>query len=166
MSAEEVLDILRSKNLKLVLAESLTGGLLSYRFASVPGASDSLLGAVVAYDTELKHSLLGVSAALLENQGAVDPEVAAQMASQLRIKIATLKNLPIEQLVAIATTGVAGPTEQAGKGIGEVYIAIDRGGDGSSSTNVYAHQLKGDRSEIQEAVVLLALSHLQEEIAG
>jgi nicotinamide-nucleotide amidase len=119
----------------------------------------------VAYNTFLKHELLGVSKQLLENQGAIDPEVAAQMAEGLRVKIAHKLGLEIGQLVAISTTGVAGPSQQDGKDVGELYICVSKGPEESVSSNVFAHQLSGDRGEIQNSAVLLGLGHLWEEIA-
>jgi len=119
-SAKQILDQLRSQNKKLVLAESLTGGLLTAEFAKVAGASDVLLAGIVAYDSTLKHELLGVSKQLLDNQGAVDPEVAAQMAEGIRNKIAQKMGLELGSVVAISTTGVAGPSEQDGKPVGEL----------------------------------------------
>lgn len=162
--AEQILAALRTADKKLVIAESLTGGLLTAEFAKVPGASDVLLTGIVAYDTSLKHELLGVSRQLLENQGAVDPEVAAQMAEGLRIRIAIKMGLELAQLVAISTTGVAGPTEQDGKPVGELYICVSKGPEGQVSSNVFAHQIEGDRARIQETAVLLGLGHLWEEI--
>jgi PncC family amidohydrolase len=164
-AAEKILEAFRSAGKKLVVAESLTGGLLTAEFAKVAGASDVLLTGIVAYDTRLKHELLGVSRQLLENQGAVDPEVAAQMAEGLRIKMAIKLNLELSDVVAISTTGVAGPTEQDGKPVGELYICVSKGPEGQVSSNVFAHQIEGDRAKIQETAVLLGLGHLWEEIA-
>lgn len=163
--AAKILDLLKSQKRKLVVAESLTGGLLTAEFARVPGASEVLLTGIIAYDTSLKHELLGVSKQLLENQGAVDPEVAAQMADGIRAKIAARLGLDLESVVAIATTGVAGPTEQDGKPVGEVYISVAQSATTGPRTNVYAHNLKGDRASIQNSAVLLGLGHLWEEIA-
>ena len=164
-SAKQILDELRSQKMKLVLAESLTGGLLTAEFAKVAGASDVLLTGIVAYDSTLKHELLGVSKQLLENQGAVDPEVAAQMAEGIRNKIAQKLGLDLGSLVAISTTGVAGPAEQDGKPVGELYICVSKGPEQAVSSNVFAHQLEGDRAQIQNSAVLLGLGHLWEEIA-
>ena len=163
-SAERILLALRDARKKLVIAESLTGGLLTAEFAKVAGASDVLLAGIVAYDTSLKHELLGVSSQLLENQGAVDPEVAAQMAEGLRLKIALKLGVELSELVAISTTGVAGPTEQDGKPVGELFICVSKGPEGSVSSNVFGHQLSGNREEIQKTSVLLGLEHLWEEI--
>jgi nicotinamide-nucleotide amidase len=164
-SAKQILDQLRSQNKKLVLAESLTGGLLTAEFAKVAGASDVLLAGIVAYDSTLKHELLGVSKQLLDNQGAVDPEVAAQMAEGIRNKIAQKMGLELGSVVAISTTGVAGPSEQDGKPVGELYICVSKGPEQALSSNVFAHQLTGDRAQIQNSAVLLGLGHLWEEIA-
>jgi nicotinamide-nucleotide amidase len=164
-TAEKILTRLKAQNKKLVIAESLTGGLLTAEFAKVAGASDVLLTGIVAYNTFLKYELLGVSKQLLENQGAVDPEVAAQMAEGLRAKIAQKLGLEISQVVAISTTGVAGPSQQDGKSVGELYICVSKGPEGSISSNVFAHQLPGDRAQIQNSAVLLGLGHLWEEIA-
>jgi PncC family amidohydrolase len=164
-NAEQILTVLRTANKKLVIAESLTGGLLTAEFAKVAGASDVLLTGIIAYDTNLKHELLGVSRQLLENQGAVDPEVAAQMAEGIRVKIALKMGLELSELVAISTTGVAGPAEQDGKPVGELYVCVSKGPEGSVSSNVFAHHIQGDRAKIQETAVLLGLEHLWEEIA-
>lgn len=166
MSAAKILELLKSRGMKLAVAESLTGGLLTYEFSKVPGASKVLLAGVVAYDTALKSQLLGVSASLLENQGPVDPEVAAQMAEGLRRSIATKKQLGIENIVSVATTGVAGPETQAEQPVGQVFIATASGNSETPNSNVFAHELVGSRVEIQKAVVLLAVEHLWEEISG
>jgi nicotinamide-nucleotide amidase len=159
---EKILDQLRSQSKYLVLAESLTGGLLTARFAAIAGASDVLLTGIVAYDTRLKHELLGVSNQLLENQGPVDPEVAAQMAEGLRSRIASKTGIDSDQIVAISTTGVAGPAAQGEKPVGELYIAVSQ----ASATKVFAHQLAGERGQIQNSAVLLGVGHLWDEITG
>jgi nicotinamide-nucleotide amidase len=159
---EKILDQLRSQSKYLVVAESLTGGLLTARFAAIAGASDVLLTGIVAYDTRLKHELLGVSNQLLENQGPVDPEVAAQMADGLRSRIANKTGIDSDQIVGISTTGVAGPTSQGDKPVGELYIAVALAG----STKVFAHQLAGERGQIQNSAVLLGVGHLWDEITG
>jgi nicotinamide-nucleotide amidase len=159
---EKILDNLRSQKKFLVIAESLTGGLLTARFAAIAGASDVLLTGIVAYDTRLKHELLGVSNQLLENQGPVDPEVAAQMAEGLRSKISSKTAIDSDQIVAISTTGVAGPGAQGDKPVGELYIAVSQ----ASETKVFAHQLTGERGQIQNSAVLLGVGHLWDEITG
>ncbi|NLA65778.1 MAG: CinA family protein, partial [Leucobacter sp.] len=82
--AEHLLETARGLGLRVAVAESLTGGLLADAFVVVPGASHTFAGAIVAYDTALKHTLLGVDRAILRERGPVDAEVAQQMASGAR----------------------------------------------------------------------------------
>jgi nicotinamide-nucleotide amidase len=163
MSAAEILKQLESRGFKLAIAESLTGGLLSAEFVSVAGASKVLLGSIVAYHTTLKHELLGVSRALLENQGPVDPEVAAQMASGVRTKLANKTNTDENLVIGIATTGVAGPDPQDGVAVGTVYVALS--GPGAIGDSVYAFELSGGRDAIRAEAVAQALEALGECLA-
>jgi nicotinamide-nucleotide amidase len=105
-AAADVLALLRERGLTLAVAESLTGGALCDAFVSVPGASAVLRGAVVAYATPVKASVLGVDAALLEREGPVHPDVARAMADGVR-RVLAVDGRPAD--VGVATTGVAGP---------------------------------------------------------
>ena len=162
--AAKILSELEQRKQLLVLGESLTGGLLTAEFANVAGASKVLVSGIVAYETSMKHELLGVSKSLLENQGPVDPEVAAQMATGIRRKIANKLGVTESNLVAISTTGVAGPDEQHGKKVGTVYIGLSGGFRGAEQDFVFAHELSGNRQDIQRMTVELALGHLWEQI--
>ncbi|MGW5026747.1 CinA family protein, partial [Streptomyces albidoflavus] len=82
--AEHALRLLEERGETLAVAESLTGGLVAAAVTAVPGASAAFRGSVTAYATELKARLLGVDEALLRARGAVDPEVAHQMAQGVR----------------------------------------------------------------------------------
>ena len=160
MTAAAILHELESRGFKLAIAESLTGGALSAEFVAVAGSSKVLLGAIVAYQTSLKHELLGVSRALLENQGAVDPEVAAQMASGVRTKLAAKTNTDEASVIGVATTGVAGPDSQDGVAVGTVYVAIS--GPMPMGESVFAFEFSGDRAQIQQATIDQAISALGE----
>ena len=83
-AAEELVSRLIARGWTVAVAESLTGGLVVSSLVSVPGASATVRGGVVAYATALKHTLLGVDAALLAAEGAVHPDVARQMAEGVR----------------------------------------------------------------------------------
>ncbi len=115
--AAEVVRLLTVRGGTLAVAESLTGGLVAAEITSVPGASKVFRGSVTAYATELKHRLLGVDASLLAARGAVNPQVAAQMAVGVR------KALGADW--GLATTGVAGPDPQDGQPVGTVFVAVD-----------------------------------------
>lgn len=157
-SAAALLDSFVSQGLHLAVAESLTGGLLTSAFVDVPGASKVLLGSIVAYQSELKHQLLGVSRPLLQAQGAVDAEVVAQMANGIRAKLAAKSGLDESTVVGVATTGVAGPDPQDGKPAGTVFIGIS----GPTGEFVYPLELAGDRAAIRVASVHAALDALWE----
>lgn len=138
---------LRSR-LTVAVAESLTGGRVAAAVTAVPGASAVLRGSVTAYATDLKARILGVDTALLDRVGAVDGEVARQMALGVR-KLCGAD-------VGIATTGVAGPSEQDGKAVGTVYVAVV--GPDPDDAEVSHERFAGDRAEIQQAATRLALS--------
>jgi nicotinamide-nucleotide amidase len=160
MSAQRLLGAFERRGLKLAVAESLTGGLLASAITEVAGVSKVFLGSITAYQSILKQQLLGVSSHLLENQGAVDPEVAAQMAAGVRRKLSKSCALEEAQVIGIATTGVAGPDEQDGKPVGTVFIGIS-GVEGVGEV-VYAHSFEGSRSEIRKQTVNAAIGHLLE----
>ncbi|MDI3386429.1 CinA family protein [Streptomyces sp. B-S-A8] len=156
--AAEVLGLLARHGRTLAVAESLTGGLVAAELTSVPGASASFRGSVTAYATELKQRLLGVDGTLLEKRGAVDSDVARQMARGVRATLGADWG--------IATTGVAGPEPQDGKPVGTVYVAVagpsHRGGDGL--VKVVALRLNGDRSEIRRESVRSVLDLLADQL--
>jgi len=156
-AATEVIERLVERGLTIAVAESLTGGQLVASLVDVPGASATVVGGVVAYNTAIKHSVLGVSAPLLAEKGAVDPEVARQMASGVRAALA-VDGRPAD--VGIATTGVAGPDPQDGKPVGTVYLGLAMEGRVES----HALTLSGSRSEIRTATVQHALATLLAEL--
>ena len=158
---EDILAFCRQRQLKLAIAESLTGGALTAEIVAVPGASKVLLGSVVAYQTEIKHGMLGVSQQLLKTRGAVDPDVADQMALGAQRRFAEQLGLSPASVVGLATTGVAGPEAQDGKPVGLVYLAI-ADSELPSGVQTFELHLTGDRSAIREQAVDLALLKLRE----
>ena len=98
MAEETLTSQLRAAGFWLATAESITGGALGARLTANPGASESSLGGVVAYQNNVKQELLGVSGSLMAMQGAVDAEVAAQMANGVMARFAKINQLPIEKV--------------------------------------------------------------------
>ncbi|RPF22095.1 CinA family protein [Myceligenerans xiligouense] len=152
--ARRLLGRLGARGWTLGVAESLTGGGVTSVLVSVPGASAVLRGGVVAYATDLKSGLLGVDGGLLAARGAVDPDVASQMAAGVRR--ATGAD------VGLATTGVAGPDPQDGQAPGRVYVAVSAPG----TDRVRRIDLTGTRPDIiagaTSGVLRLALSVIPE----
>jgi nicotinamide-nucleotide amidase len=158
--AAAVLDALRARGWTLAVAESLTGGAVADAFVRVPGASAVLVGAVVAYATPLKASVLGVDRALLEREGPVHPDVVMQMADGVRRALA-VDGRPAD--VGLATTGVAGPDPQGGRPPGTVYLAVVT----PLARRAIRVDLDGDRPAVRsgavEAVIELLRSALVQE---
>lgn len=158
MNSANLLQALESKNLKLALAESLTGGLLCSELISNPGASNVVLGSIVAYQSGLKSGSLGVSSELLAEVGAVDPEVALKMAEGVRSRFSLQLLLSTDQVLGVSTTGVAGPDEQDGKPVGLVYIAIS----GAKGEKVWEESFSGSRQEIRNLTVSKVFERIAE----
>jgi nicotinamide-nucleotide amidase len=149
-AAADLVAELTRRRLTIAVAESLTGGLLTAEIVRIPGASAVLRGGVVAYQTPLKHGLLGVDADLLAEHGAVHPEVAKQMATGVRLALA-VDGRPAD--IGVATTGVAGPRAQDGQPVGTVYLGVAFG----AAVQAIALRLGGDRTEIRARTVDQAL---------
>ena len=150
----DVIAALRAENATVGVAESLTGGLVVARLVQVPGASAVVRGGVVAYATDLKHSVLGVDADLLAAGGAVQAQVAEQMATGVRRVLGSTYGL--------GTTGVAGPTEQDGQPVGRAFIAVA----GPGGVRVHQLDLPGDRESVREACAVAVLELLEERLTS
>ncbi len=98
---QRLLEALKKRSRTLAVAESVTGGMIAAQLVGVPGSSDVLRGAVVAYSNESKVSLLGVLPSTLEKFGAVSQACALEMARGAQKKFGSD--------YAVATTGIAGP---------------------------------------------------------
>lgn len=160
--AEEVIELAKKKGLLIATAESITGGLICAALTEVAGSSAVVLGGINCYQDQIKQQLLGVSSALLQQQSAVDPEVAAQLAGLVRSKFALAMQLAEDKVIGISSTGVAGPDPVADKSVGEVFLAISS----SRGTRVYAEVFQGERTQIRQASVARALEILREELAN
>ena len=133
--ASVVLAQLRRRGQTLAVAESCTGGGLGAELTAVPGASDVLLGGVIAYSNAVKSKVLGVPEALLDQVGAVSDPVAEAMAEGVRRLTGSDWSLAI--------TGIAGPgggTES--KPVGLVHLAV-AGPDGCESHPIRLGSTRG-----------------------
>ena len=120
-TAATLLDRLRAKDLRLVTAESCTGGLIAAALTEIRGSSDVFERGFVTYSNLAKSDLLGVPEAVIARHGAVSREVALLMAK------GALTRSPAD--LAVAVTGVAGPGGgSAEKPVGLVHVAAARKG--------------------------------------
>jgi nicotinamide-nucleotide amidase len=152
----DIIGLATKKGVTLGCAESLTGGLVASALIEVPGASAVFKGSIVAYDLMVKHDLLGVSAALLAEKGAVNADVAIAMAEGAQ------GALGVD--FAVATTGVAGPDPDSVSGAkpGLFFVAL---AGGELGTMVREVQVAGDRADIRSAARRAALLALYDALA-
>jgi nicotinamide-nucleotide amidase len=145
-----VLGLLRKRGLTLGLAESLTGGLVASRLVSVPGTSDVLKGGVVAYMTDVKRSVLGVTA-----ESVVSSECAAQLAAGAR--------RVFDADVGLGVTGVAGPEEQEGQPPGTVFFGL---AFGDGPVEAVGTQLPGQREMVRQFATISLLNLLRMKLVS
>ncbi len=150
MVLNEIFDLCHQKNIKIVTAESCTGGLIAHAITARAGASAVFERGFVTYSNEAKHEALGVPADIIDEHGAVSPETALAMAS------GAIKHSHAQ--VAISITGVAGPdggSEE--KPVGLVHFGV--AAKGKVSKTEY-HIFDGSRSSIQNQAATQALTLL------
>jgi len=155
--AERLLDRLSELDWTIATAESLTGGLVVASLVAVPGASRHVRGGIVAYATDLKNTLLGVDATLLEVGGAVQAKVARQMAERVR---QTMAEGDRSAEVGVSTTGIAGPDSPDGQPVGTVHVGVST----PLGTRVESLLLSGTREEIRAETVQVALRLAREAL--
>jgi PncC family amidohydrolase len=151
----QVGSLLHEHGLKLVLAESCTGGLLGSRITDVPGSSEYFLGSVVAYAYETKVALLGVSWDTLNSKGAVSRETVLEMARGARDSM--------KADISVAVSGIAGPgggTPE--KPVGTTWIGLVAT-DGEWGQ---VFHFPGDREENKVLAVDAALKLLLDYLQG
>jgi len=158
-AAAQLVSALRERGWTLGVAESLTGGAVASEIVSVAGTSAVLWGAVVAYATPVKQTLLGVDADLLAEHGPVHDEVAVQMALGVRHAVA-VGGRPAD--VGISTTGIAGPESPDGQPVGTVHVGVATPLGAGSRLFVFAGSRDLIRTQARDAAIELALEIIRE----
>ncbi len=155
-AARRLFGILSERGLRLVCAESCTGGIVSSAITDISGSSSVLWGGVVAYSNECKTRLLGVPQAALAEYGAVSREVVREMA---RGALEAAK----EADIALAISGIAGPEGGSReKPVGLVWFAFRTAGigaEGIRDVESFEESLTfaGDRKAVREAAAAHAI---------
>lgn len=153
-SLEEIAaKLLRMNNRTLAVGESLTGGEICSRLTSIAGISANFYEGIVCYNRASKVERLGVPKSVLADYGAVSRETAYAM-------VKGLCKRPVD--IALATTGLAGPTGDEGKPVGLVYIAVG----GGEFITVFERRFSGSRNEIRTATSNVALFYLIRYLKG
>jgi len=152
MIIRRVHEIFNKKGLKLSVAESCTGGLISHYITLLPGASRFFEAGVVTYSDESKKKILGLQSKTISSHGVISKETAKEMAERMRLLTKTG--------CAVSTTGNLGPDSLDGKDMGLIYTAVSMGG----KTFVKELRFNGERHEIKEKAAVSALEFLIEVI--
>jgi PncC family amidohydrolase len=154
-------DLFRSHQMKLVLAESCTGGLAGHLITNVPGSSDYYLGSVTAYAYEAKEALLGVKHETLQKYGAVSRETVLEMAFGVRRSLSG--GVPMDSIMGISISGIAGPDGGLpGKPVGTVWLGLSTH-DGAWAWRYY---WKGTRLQNKRSAARAALKLVIEYFSG
>lgn len=153
--AEEAIRACEKAGLRLVIAESCTGGLLAACLTEIPGASNVVERGFVTYSNAAKTELLGVGAELIEAHGAVSAEAARAMAE------GALARVPAD--LSLAVTGIAGPGGATpAKPVGLIHLASARKG---AETIARRCDFAGERTEVRLAAVEAAIEMLLRRIS-
>ena len=147
--SKNLLEACLEKNIKMLTAESCTGGLLSANITSVPGSSEVFSYGFICYSNESKKEFLKVSDKIINSHGAVSYETVKQM-------LAGLCNQSKANTLTIAISGIAGPERSEAKPVGLVFIGVKIS---SHETEMIAQLNFGnlERNEIQQKSVHEAL---------
>lgn len=153
-SAKELITLMGKRSITLATCESITGGGIGAELTAVPGASKVYRGSLVTYAKDLKAVLAGVDEELIETEGVINELTAIQMALGAQTRC--------DADWAVATTGVAGPTEVEGKKVGTVWFAVVGPAPGMSPRPQYTElkHFEGDRQAIRAAAIDHALAML------
>lgn len=146
-SLEQVVGrLLLKSGLKLAVAESCSGGMVSQRITRIPGSSKYFLGGVTSYANSMKSDYLDVPPQLIEEHGAVSHEVAESMAWGIR------RGTGAD--ICLSITGIAGPDGGSKeKPIGTVFMGLVR----ETSCTVKRFNFNGNREQIQELTTATGL---------
>lgn len=156
-----VAGLLRDSGRTIATAESCTGGLLAARLTELPGSSEYMLGAIVAYANEVKTAAAGVPAELIERHGAVSEEVAEALAR------GAIERVGAD--IGVGITGVAGPgggTPE--KPVGLVWLTVAlAGADGAEPALLTRSvSLPGGRTDIRDRATTVALHLVRRALLG
>ena len=148
--SQEIVRLLKEKNMKISFAESCTGGMVSAAITSVEGASGILDLSITTYANQAKIQYTDVTEEVLAAHGAVSEQTAALMASGIRKRSASD--------IGVGITGIAGPGGGSReKPVGTVYIAINYG---ENETLIKHFAFIGDRQSVRSQTTEQALRQI------
>lgn len=152
-----VVETALNKNMEIAVAESCTGGMISSKIASIPGASGCFHCGIVSYSNDIKQDILGVDETVLNDYGAVSPQTAEMMA----IGVSKLAKADI----GVSVTGIAGPSGGSEeKPVGLVYVGIATESEVKTYKLLLSRGLPDERESIRTRSSLFALNAVRLEL--
>ncbi len=150
---EELVQLLKDKQLTISSIESFTGGLFASQITSIPGASRVFTGTLVAYDTKVKKDKLKIDE-VIEKYGVISKECAIAMAEE--------GSKYFNSDITLSLTGNAGPDAMDGKKAGLTYMALNF----KDKTLCFEDNLHFERNILRQAAVNLAVMRIKQEFLG
>ena len=147
--ATNLVELLKARGLTCATAESCTGGGVGSAITAVPGSSAVFAGGIISYSNDVKRDVLGVSADILQNVGAVSSETAAQMAEGARKLLKTD--------LAVSLTGIAGPDGGSDE---KPVVLVWFGLATKDGVRTEKAIFRGDRAKVREQAIIHALGML------
>ena len=147
---QQLVELLKERNLTIASCESLTGGLFCAQMTRIPGVSAVLKGGVVTYWTQIKEDVVHVSHETVEKYGVVSEQTAYEMAVNLQ------KLFDCD--IAVSFTGNAGPDVLEGKPAGSVYTCLAV----RDQTYGFHDVIRRPRNEVREEIVEKTVNRLKE----
>lgn len=154
MTTQDLAKLFREKGRTLGSVESFTGGLFAANITSIPGASHFYKGGMITYTNEEKARLLGVPYHEIDQYGVV----SEQMASIMVIRAANI----LKTDYCVSFTGNAGPSSLENKPVGTIFIGFYC----YNKIAVYRFELEGNREEIRNQAITLAINILGDLITA
>lgn len=153
--AQRIIELAAAAKVKIVLAESCTGGLIAATLTNISGASSVLDRGLVTYSNQAKQDLLAVPEATLQNYGAVSSQTAIAMCTGGLA-------MTLDAHIAASVTGIAGPGGgSADKPVGLVHFACQMRG---KKIQHEQHIFSGDRTEIRQKALVNSLMMIYNEL--
>ena len=154
---------LRERGMKLIMAESCTGGLVGHMITNIPGSSEYYLGSVTAYAYEVKEGLLGVKHETLQQYGAVSKECVVEMAAGVRRALAG--SFPLDSIIGVSISGIAGPGGGLPqKPVGTVWIGMSAKEGNWACRFLWPGDRIQNKVDSAQAALQLILRYLQNDL--
>ena len=155
--AKRVIEIASEKKIRIAVAESCTGGMITEKITDIPGSSNCFSHGVVSYSDEAKSQFFMIKDDTLEDHGAVSREVAEQMAEG----VIQYNDCDI----SVSVTGIAGPSGATKtKPIGTIWFSWAKKVENKIVIESELHQFDGNREKIRMKATEVALRGIENRL--